>query len=65
MTTNIIPMTRPLDDMDAMVRLCQTKQQAQRRAEKRRKAKHKLTALYASLVSVGAVFGFVLGVVIF
>ena len=35
MNTNVIPMNRPVNDMDVMVNLCNTPRQQQRRQEKR------------------------------
>ena len=69
MNTNVIPMNRPLDDMDVMVNLCNTPRQQERRQQKRQKAyrsmRTRMMALHASLVSAGAALGLVVGIVAF
>lgn len=69
MNHNIIPIPRrPLNDMDVMVRLCNSPAQQIRRMEKREAARRERmksqAAATAALLSVGAVFGLVLGLMI-
>lgn len=69
MNTNVIPMNRPVNDMDVMVNLCNTPRQQQRRQEKRikhrRSMRTRMMALHASLVSAGAALGLLVGIVAF
>lgn len=69
MNTNVIPMNRPVNDMDVMVNLCNTPRQQERRQQKRQKAcrsmRTRMIALHASLVSAGAALGLVVGIVAF
>lgn len=66
---NVIAMNRPINDMDVMVRLCNSPRQQQRRQAKRiqhrRSMRTRMMALHASLVSAGAVLGLVVGIVAF
>ena len=69
MNTNVIPMNRPVNDMDVMVNLCNTPRQQERRQQKRQKAyrsmRTRMMALHASLLSAGAALGLVVGIVAF
>lgn len=65
MNTNVIPMNRPVNDMDVMVNLCNTPRQQQRRQAKRIKQRIRMMALHASLVSAGAALGLLVGIVAF
>lgn len=69
MNTNVIPMSRPVNDMDVMVNLCNSPRQQQRRQEKRikhrRSVRVRMMALHASLVSAGAALGLLVGIVAF
>lgn len=69
MNHNIIPIPqRPMNDMDMMVRLCNSPTQQRRRMEKREAARreHMKTqaTITAALLSVGTVLGFLLGIMI-
>lgn len=67
--TNVIPMSRPVNDMDVMVNLCNTPRQQERRQQKRQKAyrsmRTRMIALHALLVSAGVGMGLVAGILIF
>lgn len=68
-TTNVIPMTRPVDDLDVMVRLCNSPKQQERRQQKRkqtrRSMRNRMMALHAVLVSAGVGMGLMAGFLIF
>lgn len=68
-TTNVIPMTRPVDDLDVMVRLCNSPKQQERRQQKRtqtrRSMRNRMMALHAILVSAGVGMGLMAGFLIF
>lgn len=69
MNNNIVPMQRrPVNDMDVMVRLCNSPAQQLRRMEKREAARKERmrtqATVTAALLSVGTVFGLVLGLMI-
>jgi phage tail tape-measure protein len=69
MNTNVIPMNRPVNDMDVMVNLCNTPRQQERRQQKRQKAyrsmRTRMIALHALLVSAGVGMGLMAGILIF
>ena len=69
MNTNVIPMNRPLNDMDVMVNLCNLPRQQERRQQKRQKAyrsmRTRMIALHALLVSAGVGMGLMAGILIF
>ena len=69
MNTNVIPMNRPVNDMDVMVNLCNTPRQQERRQQKRQKAyrsmRSRMIALHALLVSAGVGMGLTAGILIF
>lgn len=69
MNTNVIPMNRPVNDMDVMVNLCNTPRQQERRQQKRQKAyrsmRSRMIALHALLVSAGMGMGLMAGILIF
>jgi hypothetical protein len=62
-------MTRPVNDMDVMVNLCNTPRQQERRQQKRQKAyrsmRTRMIALHALLVSAGVGMGLMAGILIF
>lgn len=69
MNTNVIPMNRPVNDMDVMVNLCNSPRQQERRQQKRQKAyrsmRSRMIALHALLVSAGMGMGLMAGILIF
>lgn len=69
MNTNVIPMNRPVNDMDVMVNLCNSPRQQERRQQKRQKAyrsmRSRMIALHALLVSAGVGMGLMAGILIF
>ena len=69
MNTNVIPMSRPVNDMDVMVNLCNSPRQQERRQQKRQKAyrsmRSRMIALHALLVSAGVGMGLMAGILIF
>ena len=69
MNTNVIPMNRPVNDMDVMVNLCNLPRQQERRQQKRQKAyrsmRTRMIALHALLVSAGVGMGLMAGILIF
>lgn len=69
-TNNIVPIKRPIiNDMDVMVRLCNSPRQQERRQQKRikhrRSMRARIMALYALLVSAGVGMGLMAGILIF
>lgn len=69
MNHNIIPIPqRPMNDMDMMVRLCNSPTQQRRRMEKREAARREhmkaQATITAALLSVGTVAGFILGLML-
>lgn len=69
MNNNIIPLSkRSANDMDAMVRLCNSPAQQLRRMEKREAARREhmkaQATITAALLSVGTVAGFILGLML-
>ena len=69
MNTNVIPMNRPVNDVDVMVNLCNLPRQQERRQQKRQKAyrsmRTRMIALHALLVSAGVGMGLMAGILIF
>lgn len=69
MNTNVIPMNRSADDLERMMRLCNTPRQQERRQQKRQKSyrsmRTRMIALHALLVSAGMGMGLMAGILIF
>lgn len=68
-TTKIIPLSRPTDDLDVMVRLCNSPRQQERRQAKRKQNRRtqrlRTAVFYAACVAAGGILGLLVGSLIF